>query len=360
MKSFFQAVRRVSHPLNLMMMAGFLQNPMLAHTAGAQGAEGLERHKSAAELFAAAVEGLHNWGADRMVANQLKELGPRILNDLGYAGEGGVLVIARFQVVQTDAGSFRSLIARRVDYVGIGRTPAEAFLADLGNPSDPFYVVESGKRIDVEGSTAYWFSKDSNGQVRAMHTPYTWLRRETLALYSQRTLSNYDWALKREEELTRLIRAYSTALENAEVRSQIESLATSRKNSLAALKEINARLERAKQAALKASANATLVTMLGMAASFVTLVSAAADGLAPSDAANIRKETTREGVLAELDAISKRAEAEFRELQQRALRESNNGAIIEFDIKARLRENNVPVDNLPPSQPPVIHQSPSE
>ena len=41
----------------------------------------------------------------------------------------GSLVVARLEVRQTDAGPFRKLVSDRVDYVGVGATPADAELS---------------------------------------------------------------------------------------------------------------------------------------------------------------------------------------------------------------------------------------
>jgi hypothetical protein len=299
--------------------------------------------------FAAGLAALNNWGADRNATKKIAKLGPRVEHDLRFAGEGGILLVAKIEVQKTDAGDFKKLID--VDYVGIGRTPADAQLASMSRQTGGL-----GENItpDPEASTYYWFKKNANGTMRVSQAPLGVLRRDVLALYSQRTLAHYDWREAHREELDRFIKLYSKATQATTANAEMDALIKSRRESLAKLDKINTELKSALESANRAAQNGKLLTILGVGASLASAIQTATNGLSPSDAAKVQSATTFEEAQAALDGIRKQAEADVERLYNSLSKEQQQEWQLEFSIEGRLKENNYPVDNLPTENPPPV------
>ena len=73
----------------------------------------LKTYTDFSSLVAGILVSANEYGLNKKIATQLEALYPEIQNDLKFAGDGGVLVVARLQVAETEAGSFRSLVADR-------------------------------------------------------------------------------------------------------------------------------------------------------------------------------------------------------------------------------------------------------
>lgn len=325
-------------------------------TPGVSTPENLRTLRSYAGAFSGFVQYLNNTGVDINISNQLAGLEDKIKNDLNYAANGGVLVVARLEAFRNDAGTFRSLVSDRVDYVGIGSTPAEAELAGISKPQDPFYNVQRGKSLDADASTAYWFRKGNDGSISVTHQPLSWLRREVAVLFAERQLGDYDWAIERHREFDRLIGVASQLVSDRAVAAEVEKLARGRQAALSQLKELNRELKEAQERATRAGANGTLLKILGLGAQFAQIIHLASEGLGSADAQQIKIQTTPEGVAAELDAITKRAQSDARRLMESQRVKSSELNLLDFSIQWKLRKNNVPVDNLPPSQEPLINR----
>ncbi|WP_114947201.1 hypothetical protein [Microvirga calopogonii] len=312
----------------------------------------IKTYTNIAEFLALGLPLINNFGVDMRVSAELKKLEPKILNDLKYAGSGGVLVVARVQSTQTDSGEYRKLIGNRLDYVGIGATPAEAELNHTEHP-DPFYVIEKGQ-VDASASLAYWFRSSPDGSIAVGHQPVDLLTRDMLALYAERNLGNFDWSVARSRELERLMDEFRTRVVEDGVRSEIEKLASSRREALVALDQINAKLNEELERARKSAESIEVLNLLYMGASFASFVQRASEGLSTNDKDAILRQTTREGVLSELDAINKRARANENLLREETRVRSNTSNNIETQAITILRQYKVPVDNLPPSRQPTI------
>jgi chaperonin cofactor prefoldin len=313
-------------------------------------AEGLE---AIVMGFAGAMEAAHNWGANRMVEGQLKELEPKILNDLKYAGPGGVLIVAKFKTDRTDAGSFHSLIGDRISYVGIGETPADAALSNFG----AWTKQELGDQspVDPEASVAYWFKNAKDGELSFGQMPLSWLQREVAQEFSKREMAKYDWRLKREQAFSRLIRLYKDSIVAADARTQIEALESSRDGAIRSLRELNDRLNQSLEDAGKAEENARILEGIGNALTVANFIYQASNGLSQSNAATVQAAKTKEEAGAELGAIIERETKEIAALKAQIEQMSQRLKEIEGQLQTDMGRNNVPINNLPPDYaPPVI------
>lgn len=312
-------------------------------------------HSKIVKWLAGALVALNDHGLERKALNQIEQLGPQIANDLQYAGGGGVLVVARIQAAQTEAGPLRSLISDRVDYVGIGASAAEAELSNASNPNkDPFYTVSPGDKRDLEASTAFWFRMADNGEVIVERQLGTLLRNSVLLLYSERTLANFNWLHARDDELRRLIILAMKNAELSDVRKQIEMLENSRQDALKELANINKRLEEELKSAASAEKSGAWLKLFGAALTLAAFIAKAQDGLSPADRAAIGAQTSKDDVLAELNAVEERATGEANLLQEKIISKSNVTNGIEKQIIVILRQKRVPVDNLPPGRDPEL------
>lgn len=306
--------------------------------------------KSWANFLSGGLVYLNDYGLSRKIAAKLEELKPKIVADLPYS-QAGVLVVARLEVAKNDAGAFRSLIADRLDYVGLGASPADAELSNIARgASDPFYVVSQGKQLDYDNSVAYWFRRDKDGQPVVGEQPLALLRQQTLALYADRELNKFDWTVARNTEIERLITAFRERNVRAAAHQEVGSLADSRRQTLEALKELNRKLQDELDRAAKAAETAKLLQLLYIGAQFADFASKASEGFAASDQEAIRGQTTREGVFSELDRMNKESLSKGNTLREdiRVKTLQSNG--IETQIITILRENAVPTENIPPNQ----------
>lgn len=309
--------------------------------------------KNWADLVSGGLEYLNDVGLKNKITSKLEELRPRIIKDLPFSS-GGVLVVARLEAIRNDAGTFRTLMSDRLDYVGIGASPAEAQLSKIirGN-DDPFDVVAPGKQLDFENSVAYWFRRDKDGELVGGEQSLASLRQETLSLYADRELKKFDWQVARNGEIERLIKVYNEANIQAAAGQQLNDLWESRKQSLEALKELNRKLQDELEKAAKAEENAKVLQLLYMGAQFADFTAKASEGLSPSDQQAIKGQNTREGVFSELDRINKESLSKGKTLREDILVKSNVSNGIETQIITILRQNAVPTENLPPIQPNI-------
>src|SRR5262249_44909920 len=133
----------------------------------------------------------------------------------------------------------------------------------------------------------------------------TGLRRTTLSLFADRELNKFDWQVARSREIDRLIKTFSESNIKAVVRTEIQTLSDNRNRSLNALNELNQKLDSELRRAAKAAENAKLLNLLYMGASFADFASKASEGLPSKDQEGITAQTSKEGVLSQLDAIDK-------------------------------------------------------
>ena len=240
-----------------------------------------------------------------------------------------------------------------VDYIGMGPTPADAQLAAMARQTGAL-----GDKIkpDPEASTYYWFGKNSDGTIRVLQAPRSFLRQDVIALYSQRSLTGYNWREARREELERFIKIYSSSAQGAAANQEIDKLIKSRRELLARLGEINAQLKSALESANRAAQNSQLLSILAVGAKFGSAaLDVATNGLSESDAAKVRSETTFEGAQAALDAIRKQAESSVKDFYDSLTKQQQQGWQLDFNLESGLKERNYPVENLPPENPPPIN-----
>ena len=313
-------------------------------------------YKNLADFLSSGLVFVNDKGVALNVQSQLEKLQPNILRDLEFVGPGGVLVVARLEVRQTDAGPFRKLVSDRVDYVGVGATPADAELSRLGRSGDPFYVVSQGAQIDPDNSTAYWFRRNAQGDLVVGEQSLTGLRRATLSLFADRELNKFDWELARSREVDRLIKSFGELNVQASVRAELTTLADNRTRSLDALKELNQKLAGELKRAAKAAETAKLLNLLYMGASFVDFASKASEGLPQNDQQDIAAQTSKEGVLSQLDAIDKEFISRGTLLREEIRVETNKFNDIETQVILILRQNRVPTENLPPAKQPSVNK----
>ncbi|MGR9293643.1 hypothetical protein ACU8OS_35345 (plasmid) [Rhizobium leguminosarum] len=313
----------------------------------AQNKEGMEkigRHKDMAGLMSV----LENWGLDRNVQLQIKEFGPRIASDLEYAGSGGVLIVARLEKTQTESGVYKNLIGGHIDYAGIGTTDYDAEIANLAKAKIEAGVT-AGSVFDAEGSTAFWFRK-SGSDITVSEKPFSWLRRGVINELVNRKRQSYDWRIARSAELTRLADAIARRIDKEQVRSTISTLLHSRSEALAKQAEINAALRAALERARKAAEQQEALRVVGFLVNYASFVSQFASSPEQGNASPM----TREQAQARLNEIEMEANAKAAQLAKEL--EEANGRTLEFDfnLESRLRENKVPIDNLPPEQAPLF------
>ncbi|NTG16451.1 hypothetical protein G6L05_22115 [Agrobacterium rhizogenes] len=327
---------------------------MLAVPLNAALAERRDIIGSIGDFLAEALSSVHNWGTDRIVDKQVQDLIPKVDHDIPYAGNGGILIVARMQAIETDTGTYRKLIGSSVDYVGIGDTPAGAELAGIVKQRDRLQRLDAGYLNDFENSKAYWFKRSPSGQVVMTEVDFKLLRRGVLQLYSKRILDSYDWELARERELNRICEIYQKSVANESASREMQGLVKSREKALVERGEINKKLAEAMEQSRRAGANASVLGFLAQAISLAVMISTASEGMSATNSEAIANATTKEGILAELDAIQKRALSEIKELQLRAYQNHKLWLEIEFNILNRFRQDSVPIENLPDGTPPNV------
>ncbi|VIO69557.1 hypothetical protein CI1B_27630 [Bradyrhizobium ivorense] len=306
--------------------------------------------KNWADFISGGLVYLNDYGLSRKIAAKLEDLKPKILNDLPYS-KGGVLVVVRLETQQNDAGAFRNLIADRLDYVGLGASPADAELSRIARgDNDPFYVVSQGRQLDYDNSVAYWFRRDKDGELVAGEQSLASLRQQTLSLYADRELNNFDWKVARNNEIERLVTAFREVNVRAAANQQVDTLAESRRRTLEELKDLNRQLQDALDRAAKAAETAKILQILYIGAQFADFSSKASEGFAPKDQEAIKGQTTREGVFSELDRMNKESMSKGNTLREEIRVKTNVVNGIETQIITIFRENAVPTENIPPNQ----------
>ncbi len=313
-----------------------------------QATERIKTHKDIAQLTSA----LNNWGADRNVSQQIEELGPKIASDLDYAGSGGVLVVARFEKVQTDAGIFRRLIADRVDYVGIGTSAVDAEIANIDKEQPVLRPnITSGSFLDTEKSTAYWFSKSKDGEITIREQPLSWLRRGVISELADRKRQSYDWQAARTEALTRLVDAMERKVGRDKLDATVTALLDSRRDALSKQAAINAELQREIERAQKAAEGQEALKAI----SFLTDYASFVNGLKLSPEAPASSPITRQQAEARLTEIQKAAEAQVEKLDKDLKASGLTTLELNAAIELKLRDQPVfPRGNLPPAKEPPI------
>jgi hypothetical protein len=299
---------------------------------------------------------LNDKGLEGQVQTKLTALAPKIYDQLGYAGDGGVLIELRVQAWNQIAGSTPELVGEGVEFVGIGKTPVDAELAKVSRaqgdrqlnalPTDP-------AGLDPERSIAYWAKKSPAGEVTLYQMPLESLNRETMLTYSKRTLGNYNWQTARAAELERLVKVASGKLP-AETVQQIQALIKSRDESLKKVIDINERLNFELGRAQQAAQNAAVLSMIGTALTISGAIAKASEELPSSDAKTISTETTLGGVAMRLNAIGIEAKTEAGNLEDSSQKTNTILNSEEIDLNNALKNNGVPIDNLPTGQKPVL------
>jgi hypothetical protein len=309
-----------------------------------QGMEKIERHKDIAGLMST----LHNWGVNLQVGNKLEEAYPRILSDLEYAGSGGVLVVARFEKIVLDSGTYHSLVSNQLDYVGIGGNDVEAEMANLVNGEKPFYTIRDGYTLDLENSTSYWFKKSTNVETSVREKPLDLLRREVINEIVRRKLGHYDWNAARSVELTRLSKIMTAKVGQDNVNATTTLLLGSRDAALAKHVEINSELRKQLDRARKAQDLETTIKALDFLQSYVSTIDELAGSTSPEGRA-----LTKEEALSRLGAIKNDANSRLQHLQKELDNAVTRIQELDQNVETLLRDNRIPTDNLPLAFPPV-------
>lgn len=311
-----------------------------------QATERIKTHKDIAQLTSV----LNNWGADRKVSQQVEELGPKIASDLDYAGSGGVLVVARFEKVQTDAGIFRRLIADRVDYVGIGTSAVDAEIANIEKPALRANIT-SGSFLDTEKSTAYWFSKTKDGEITIREQPLSWLRRSVINEIADRKRKSYDWQGARTAALTSLVDAMERKVGRDKLDATVTALMDSRRDALSKQAAINAELQREMERAQKAAEGLEALKGIGFLTDYASFV----NGLKLSPETPSPSPITRQQAEARLTEIRKAADAQIEKLDKDLKASGLTTLELNSSLELKLRDKpQVPTENLPPSYAPPI------
>lgn len=312
-----------------------------------QATERIKTHKDIAQLTSA----LNNWGADRKVSQQVEELGPKIASDLDYAGSGGVLVVARFERVQTDAGIFRRLIGDRVDYVGIGISAVDAEIANIEKNKPVLRPnMTTGSFLDTENSTAYWFVKSNDGEITIREQPLSWLRRSVINEIADRKRKSYDWQAARTAALTVLVDAMEKKVGRDRLDATVTALLDSRRDALSKQAAINAELQRELERAQKAAEAQEALKGIGFLTDYASFV----NGLKLSPEAPVTS-LTREQAESRLNDIRRATDAQVQKLDK-DLKESGLTTLeLNSSLELKLRSKpEVPTDNLPPPYAPAI------
>ncbi|ASP68631.1 hypothetical protein [Sinorhizobium meliloti] len=305
------------------------------------GTEKIARHKDIAKLMSS----LHNWGVDREVTRQIDALQPKIIQDLEFAGTGGVLVVARFEKVQTDSGTYRRLISNKLDYVGIGATDIDAEIAGSANSgrNNIPYQIADGFKLDMKESNAYWFSEDSSGELTMREKPLELLRNEVINEMVQRKRQKFDWNAARSAELTRLSKVMTEKVGRDKVDSTTSELLDSREIALsdksAIDRELKAQLERAR----KAADLETAIMAVGFIGSSLSAVNELAEDPSPPGGGNM----TKEEALSRLNEVQQNADARAGALQKKLDTASKKIQALDTSLELILKSRQVPTNNLP-------------
>lgn len=313
-----------------------------------QATERIERHKNIAQLMSS----LHNWGVDLNVEQQLKQLGPKIVEDLEYAGSGGVLVVARMEKVQTDSGIYRRLIGDRLDYVGLGSSAVDAEISNISK-SQLGRNLTAGSFLDADNSNGYWFSRSNDGEIVMREKPYSWLRRDVINEIADRKRRSYDWSASRTAELTRLAEALERKVGHDKLGETVTALLQSRNDALSKQAAINADLKRELARAQRANEGKQIINGLGLILDYASIINSM--NLSPEQPNS--SPMTKEQAEDRLNKIKNEADAKAAQLAKEL--ETNEKSTLEFDMKLEwnLRDRHVPMDNLPPASSPSVNSS---
>ncbi|MDP9762091.1 MULTISPECIES: Clp protease/crotonase-like domain-containing protein [Agrobacterium] len=305
------------------------------------GTEKIARHKDIAKLMSS----LHNWGVDREVTRQIDALQPKIIQDLEFAGTGGVLVVARFEKVQTDSGTYRRLISNKLDYVGIGATDVDAEIAGSANSgrNNIPYQIADGFKLDMKESNAYWFSKDSSGELTMREKPLELLRNEVINEMVQRKRQKFDWNTARSAELTRLSKIMSDKVGRDKVDSTTSTLLDSREMALANKNAIDTDLKTQLMRARKAADLETTINALGFIGNSMSAVYDLAEDPSPAGGGNM----TKEEALSRLREVQQNANTRAATLQKKLDSASSQIRALDTRLELFLKSMQVPTNNLP-------------
>lgn len=300
-------------------------------------------------------------GRELQVRAGLEDLQDEIGAALDYAGDGGVLVVARMESSTTDAGTVTRLIRGRVDFVGIGRTAAEAELHRISSSQDPFYIVASGYRLDLDATRTFFFRRGADGVVTRTEGDGRSLRISMIALYGERALQGFDWDGARIREMERILAAMANRAPSPEARAEIEALGDSWREARRRLDALNVELQRQLELGGRAAANLQIVRILNAGSAALSLVQTTAlQGMENTNGSldGIIGATTPEEIAAELDAIQKGAASSADILRQEIDLHTSTTSGVETQVLTFMREREVPVQSLPPSKNSVRAPAP--
>jgi hypothetical protein len=317
----------------------FIGTPSVAQDKA--GTAKIARHKDIVKLMSS----LHNWGVDQEVTRQIDALQPKIIQDLEFAGTGGVLVVARFEKVETDSGMYRRLISDKLDYVGIGATDIDAEIAGSANSgrNNIPYKIADGFKLDLKESNAYWFNKDSSGELSVREKPLELLRNEVINEMVQRKRQKFDWNTARSAELTRLSKIMADKIGRDKVDSTTSALLDSRETALADKSAIGIELKEQLERARNAADLETSIRAVGFIGNAAAAVNDLAEVPSPSGGGNM----TKEEALKRLGEIQKNADARTDALQKKLESANKKIRMLDTTLENLLKSKQVPINNLP-------------
>ena len=296
---------------------------------------------------------LNSIGIDKTITNQLTDRSDQIVRDLEFADPGGVLIIARVQSRRHEAGKYSQLVGNKIDYIGIGKSSADAYLSHITRNTVMSDINEGdGWRLDRDMSAAFWVTRSANGFSMNVSS-IDGLQRQAMAEYSRRMLDQYDWSAARANELDRLLNMAVPQLD-VTARSQLMALARSRQDALANLKTTNAKLQRELRRADKAATNLVVVRTLLGAVDFATRSGEASKGLDEKDSARLARSENDNQLMQSLIDIGKEADRDASTLKQELFRENVILDGYEKTTIQYMRTRKIPTDNIPSGAPPLL------
>lgn len=190
---------------------------------------------------------------------------------LGYAGDGGVLVISDIFFQENDAGRTYFTANEHTYIVGISEKPevAQLLAMDIKQISPQ---VPPGMQKDFAKSTAFWFRKDAGGRIVRDSQSLDMLLRKTSGLYSSELVKRSVVRSLRSKEISRIVDALSQKTHDAKLRAQLKALNDSRTQALSKLEEINEELKRQLELAERARSKLAFLDAMGTILDFAQLV----------------------------------------------------------------------------------------
>lgn len=293
----------------------------------------------------------NNWGVKRNIDLELSQLMPKIEHDLAFAGEGGVLVVARVAVVQTESGSYHSLIGGHVDYVGIGESAADAELRRILRAETK---LTGAQRPDANATRAFFFKKSAGGSLKRTELSGSLLRQQAIGLYGKRTLEGYDWKAARDAELTRFLTVLETRIQERGVRLRLEAIQSEYQEVQARLDKINEELNAALEDASAAANARGFIDGLASAADVANFAFSISKDMSPNGKATVSSATSKaelEAALHDVEETSTSTAQTLREAQIKALEDHGR---VQTNILIFSQEHKLPVQNLSPGGEPVF------